>query len=175
LLYVILRIAPPLGRRVADAVPAASDWLAASAQSRGGQRPRRAGGAVGGQPLYLLSVCSLYLAIPPFTPRARLVALATARPCFTRLISLASGLNVRRQHAARASAMGLLGYLAPRWALALGLFLLILGSAGWLLEHQWLQAWLTLNVIVAFCHYAYDGMIWGRQAVPAAGGSYAAA
>ena len=180
LLWVILRIAmatSPAGRW--DAWLQVGDWLAAAAAvALVASDLWRTGGAIGGRSLYLLSVCGLYLAIL-WAVHTRALAwvlpLATASALFHAIeyLSLVAW-NVRRQHAVRASAMGLLGYLAPRWALALGLFLLILGSAGWLLEHQWLQVWLTLNVIVAFCHYAYDGMIWGRRAAPAAGGSYAA-
>jgi hypothetical protein len=56
--------------------------------------------------------------------------------------------------------MGFLGWLAPRWAIAMGVFLLVLGVGGWLMDQRWLEVWLTVNVIVAFLHYAYDGMIW---------------
>ena len=112
---------------------------------------------------------------------AWVLPLATASALFHAIeyLSLVAW-TVRRQHAQRGEAMGLLAYLAPRWALALGIFLLVLGSAGWLLERHWLQPWLLINVVVAFCHYAYDGMIWRQRAasnarVSAAGGDYAAA
>ena len=39
-----------------------------------------------------------------------------------------------------------------------------LGAGGWLMDQRWLEVWLTLNVIVAFLHYAYDGVIWRRRA-----------
>ena len=40
--------------------------------------------------------------------------------------------------------------------------MLVLGSFGWLLQKHLLEPWLLLNVIVAFLHYAYDGLIWRR-------------
>jgi len=43
-------------------------------------------------------------------------------------------------------------------------FVLVLGSAGWLLDQGWLEFWLTVNVVVAFLHYAYDGLLWRRRA-----------
>jgi hypothetical protein len=69
---------------------------------------------------------------------------------------------VKGREASLGSRMGMLGYLAPRWGLLLGVFMLILGAGGWMLEQRWLQPWLMVNVIVAFLHYAYDGLIWRR-------------
>ncbi len=37
-------------------------------------------------------------------------------------------------------------------------------AAGWLLDQRYVDIWLTANVVVAFLHYAYDGMIWRRRA-----------
>jgi hypothetical protein len=48
--------------------------------------------------------------------------------------------------------------------MALMIFVMVLGSAGWLLDQHLLKPWLLVNVIVAFLHYAYDGLIWrGRR------------
>jgi len=51
-------------------------------------------------------------------------------------------------------------WIASRWVLSLLVFVVILGSCGWLLEHRFLEYWLLLNVIVAFLHYGYDGLLW---------------
>jgi hypothetical protein len=59
--------------------------------------------------------------------------------------------------------MGVLGYLVPRWGLALTVFVVILGAGGWFMDQRYLEAWLTINVVVAFLHYAYDGLIWRRR------------
>jgi hypothetical protein len=67
---------------------------------------------------------------------------------------------VQKRHGTAGDRMGLLGYLAPRWAIALTIFVLVLGAGGWLMDQRWLQYWLLLNVIAAFLHYAYDGLIW---------------
>jgi hypothetical protein len=46
--------------------------------------------------------------------------------------------------------MGLLGHLVPRWGVALAVFVLVLGSAGWLIDQEFLETWLLVNVVVAF-------------------------
>jgi hypothetical protein len=121
-----------------------------------------------GRTVYLVSVCALYLCLlwAVHTQRPALVlSLATASALFHAIEYLSLvGWTVQRRHAAAGERMGLLGYLAPRWAIALGIFLLVLGSAGWLLDQHLLKTWLLVNVVVAFLHYAYDGMIWRQRA-----------
>jgi hypothetical protein len=169
LLYAILRIALATWPEGAwDPWLGAGDWIAAATAAGLVCADIARGRNRGGRTLYLVSVCGLYLTAlwAVHTRRLGLVlSLATASALFHAIeyLSLVAW-SVRRQHAARGSAMGLLGYLAPRWGLALGAFALILGSAGWLLDQGWLQNWLLVNVIVAFCHYAYDGMIWRQRA-----------
>jgi hypothetical protein len=169
LLYAILRVAVatwpyPAVEQVlgwcdwlALAVPA---WLLAQHALRG--RPVQSG-----QTIYLVSVCSLYVSL--------LMAVHFQRPALALSLTLASALfhaieylslvgwSVQQRHAAAGDRMGLLGYLAPRWALALGAFAFILGSGGWMLDQHLLRPWLTVNVVVAFLHYAYDGLIWRQR------------
>ena len=72
--------------------------------------------------------------------------------------------SVHQQHASRGDKMGLLGYLVPRWGIVLGVFMVILGVGGWLMDQRFLETWLFINIIVAFLHYSYDGLIWRRKA-----------
>jgi hypothetical protein len=170
LLYVILRVAVGtwFNPRV-DELLQAADWaallvpLALITSNLFAPHSRR-----GGRLLYLASVLGLYSALlwavhqrmPPLV-----LALATASALFHAIEYLAIvGWSVQKRHNAVGSRMGLLGWLVPRWAIAMALFVLILGIGGWLVDQYWLQAWLTLNVIVAFLHYAYDGMIWRQRA-----------
>lgn len=89
------------------------------------------------------------------------LALATASALFHALEYLTVvGWSVRQRYERNGARLGLLSWLAPRWALALGLFVLILGAAGWLMDQRLLETWLTINVVIAFLHYAYDGIIW---------------
>jgi hypothetical protein len=53
--------------------------------------------------------------------------------------------------------------LARNWLLYLGLYVLVLGSAGALMAHPdsgLVVVWQGLNLWMSFVHYAYDGLIW---------------
>jgi hypothetical protein len=166
LLYVILRVASatwsePVWERslqVSDGLMAVIPiWLIVQDIVRTG------GGALGGT-TYLISVASLYLsmlaAVHWHWP-GLVLSLATASALFHAIEYLALvSWSVQRRQALGLSRLGILGYLAPRWALSLGVFVLVLGMVGWLLDQRLLKSWLLINVIVAFMHYAYDGMIW---------------
>jgi len=53
-------------------------------------------------------------------------------------------------------------YFIPRWAMALVTFMAACFLSAFMFKHRYLQAWVLLNVIISFMHYAYDGMIWKR-------------
>lgn len=119
-----------------------------------------------GRAAYLLSVCSLYSSLlwaVHHQQPALVLGLTTASALFHAIEYLALvGWSVRKRHGERADTLGLLSWFAPRWGIVLTLFVVILGSAGWMMDRQLLEAWLFINVIVAFLHYAYDGLIWKR-------------
>ncbi len=125
-------------------------------------------GAWVGRMTYLISVSAMYLALL-WAVHARqpalVLSLATASALFHAIEYLTLvGWSVQQRSAAAGDRMGLLGYLAPRWGLTLGVFLVVLGGGGWLMDQHLLETWLLVNAIVAFLHYAYDGMIWRRPA-----------
>jgi hypothetical protein len=118
--------------------------------------------------LYLVSVLCLYLAMLWAVHERRLslvLSLATAAALFHAIeyLTLVSW-SMRQRNAALAGRLGALGYLAPRWGIALAAFVIILGAGGWLMDQRLVEEWLFLNVVVAFLHYAYDGIIWRRRA-----------
>ena len=117
--------------------------------------------------LYLASVMVLYVSMLWAVHEQRtglLLGLATASALFHALEYLAIvSWSVRQRHTATRGRMGFLGYLVPRWSIALAVFVLILGAGGWLMEQHLMETWLFLNVMVAFLHYAYDGLIWRRR------------
>lgn len=118
------------------------------------------------QKLYLTSVFSLYLAL--------LAAVHFSRPDMVLVLSTCSALfhateylaviswNVKDRESREHSAGPIRGF-APLWLFFLALFVIALGTAGWFADKYWLKVWLTLNVIMAFLHYSYDGLIWRRR------------
>jgi hypothetical protein len=167
LLYVIVRVAGATWRYATlEAALAWVDWLAWAAAAWLLIRDFMSAGPSWPQRLYLVSVMALYsalLAAVHWSQPALVLSLATASAVFhaTEYLALVTW-SVKGREASLGSRMGMLGYLAPRWGLLLGVFMLILGAGGWMLEQRWLQPWLMVNVIVAFLHYAYDGLIWRR-------------
>jgi hypothetical protein len=166
LLYVILRVAVVTwsdtgweqGVQTLDWIAAVVLlWLVAQNLTRGGR------GGLGGT-TYLISVSALYLSLlgaVHWRQPGLVLALATASALFHAIEYLALVTwSVQRRQAGGLSGGGALAYLAPRWAIALAMFILILGIGGWLLDQHLLKTWLLINVVVAFLHYAYDGMIW---------------
>lgn len=169
LLYVILRVATATwpsadweeGFAILDWVAAALPvWLVIRELGRPGISWR-------GRRIYLFSVAGLYLSLLWAVHEQRLglvLTLATASALFHAIEYLAIVTwSVKQRHASMADRMGLLSYFAPRWGIVLALFVLILGAGGWLMDRDYLEAWLFINVVVAFLHYSYDGLIWRRR------------
>lgn len=167
LLYVILRVAGGTWRyHTLEQALSQTDWLAWATAAwliaqdfwlRDASLPRR---------LYLLSMLALYaalLAAVHWNQPALVLSLATASAVFhaTEYLALVTW-SVKQREAKWGRRLGTLAYLAPRWGLSLAVFMLVLGSAGWLLQENLLEPWLLINVIAAFLHYAYDGLLWRR-------------
>jgi hypothetical protein len=169
LLYVILRVASATWSDSSwDDVLRTCDWFAAIVPACLIVRNLfRSGSSALGRITYLLSVSCLYLSLlwAVHTHRPGLVlTLATASALFHAIEYLALVTwSVRARHTALADKMGLMGYLVPRWGIALAVFILILGAGGWFMDTRFIEVWLLINVIVAFLHYAYDGLIWRRR------------
>lgn len=121
----------------------------------------------GGGLVYRASVCGLYLGMLWAVHEQRpgmVLAFATASALFHATEYLAVvGWTLHRKRGKDTSALGLLGWIIPRWVLMMAVFMMILGAGGYWLDQRWLEAWLTVNVAVAFLHYAYDGLIWRRS------------
>lgn len=122
-----------------------------------------------GRLTYLVSVTGLFLgmlwAIHTGHP-AILLALTTASAWFHASEYLAVvGWRLQKQNSDDTihSRDATLKWIASRWAISLLIFIVILGSCGWMLESHFLEYWLLLNVIAAFLHYGYDGVLWKKQ------------
>lgn len=123
-----------------------------------------------GRAAYLVSVSALYSSLLWSVHErqpALVLSLATASALFHAIEYLAIvGWSVQKRHAERGGMIGMLSWFAPRWGVTLILFVVIIGSAGWMMDRQLLEVWLYINIIVAFLHYAYDGLIWRRSRRP---------
>lgn len=118
-----------------------------------------------GRFVYLISVCVLYAAMILAVHYRRLdlvLMLTTASALFhaTEYLTIVSWRVKNRRGEGQND---LLGWLMPRWGLTLLLFAGIVGWMSWQLTTRTLQLWLLLNVMVAFLHYTYDGLIWKRK------------
>ncbi|QDU49114.1 hypothetical protein [Gimesia panareensis] len=125
-----------------------------------------------GRCLYFTSVMTLYLsmlgAVVARNPMLLLV-LTTASALFHSIEYLAIvSWAVDRTGKSGQSTTELFKRLMPRWGIILAVFIVILGMGAWLMETHLMELWLTANLIMAFLHYAYDGLIWkSRRAVTA--------
>lgn len=118
----------------------------------------------GGRGLYLISLLSLYVSLlwAVNTHRPGIVlSLATASAWFHASEYLAIiGWHVQRRANSSTERNVLLQWIAPRWGLTLLMYAIVLGSGSVLMDRDVPELWLLVNVIVAFLHYTYDGMIW---------------
>ncbi len=120
-----------------------------------------------GRLLYLLSVTGLYGLLlgsvhlyqrPDWEGEATLVlALAAAVSIFhsTEYLAIVTWTATRKRNP-----RGVLGYLVPRWSLAMLVFVSLLALGAALMDSWYATLWLLLNLVVSFLHYAYDGIIW---------------
>ncbi len=121
---------------------------------------------------YLVSVVLLYGGLLLAVHRQRpdlVLLLATASALFhaTEYLAVVSW-SVRRRHGGTSSAdagtrqaePGLFARFASCWLLTLTGFALVLGLVAWSVNQRWVELWLGVNLVAAFLHYAYDGIIW---------------
>lgn len=55
---------------------------------------------------------------------------------------------------------GMFAYLASMWMLFLVAFVVIIGAGNYLLSLGYFEVWVMINMVVAFWHYCFDGLIW---------------
>ncbi len=65
--------------------------------------------------------------------------------------------------------------MARTWLLFLLVFVVVIGAGNYLVSRGWFEFWVLINLMVAFLHYGFDGMIWkaprSRSAVATSGAS----
>ncbi len=69
-----------------------------------------------------------------------------------------------------------LARLSKMWLLFLVIFVVVIGLGNYLLSRGYFELWVFVNIVVAFWHYCFDGMIWkSRKPSPTASPSAAIA
>ncbi len=59
-------------------------------------------------------------------------------------------------------------YLSQMWLLFLAIFVVVIGAGNYLLSRGYFDLWVLMNLVVAFWHYCFDGMLWKSPKRPAA-------
>ena len=166
LLYVIFRTASAAAAPGAmDLWLSRADWISLLIPVWLGSRELKSfSHGFWGRSLYLISLLGLYVSL--------LWAVNTHRPDIVLSLATASAWFHASEYLAiigwhvqcRANKSGkqnvVLHWIAPRWGLMLLTYAVVLGSGSLLLDRDVPELWLLVNVIVAFLHYTYDGMIW---------------
>ncbi|MFG0261496.1 MAG: hypothetical protein ACF788_03820, partial [Novipirellula sp. JB048] len=78
--------------------------------------------------------------------------------------------------AAAKSKSNVLARLSKMWLLFLIVFVVVIGMGNYLLSRGYFEFWVFINIVIAFWHYCFDGMIWKRPkrskvAAPSLGGA----
>jgi len=111
---------------------------------------------------YLFSVLTLFsslLLAAHFQITALVLKLSLASAIFHAVEYLAI-VSWSTQSAKNQTRSDVFGHLSRRWLLYLALFIAVIGAGNYLLSTQLRDLWILLNIVVAFWHYCFDGMIW---------------
>lgn len=114
--------------------------------------------------VYLTSVMSLFTAmlLAAHLQKSQLVIqLALASAIFHSMEYMSIVTWSVRKH--DAGIRNPLGQLSKTWFLFLAAFVLVIGIGNYLMSRGFFEFWVTANLIVAFWHYCFDGMIWKRR------------
>ncbi len=111
---------------------------------------------------YLISVMVLFsalLAAAHWERRTLMIQLALCSAVFHSIeyMGIVTWASTTPRYTQR---IDLFGKLARQWGLFLVFFVLFLGLSNYILAHGNPDLWILINLIVAFLHYAFDGMIW---------------
>jgi hypothetical protein len=120
--------------------------------------------------LYLSSVMGLFSAMMWAAHQERnglVIQLALASAVFhsVEYLSIVTW-SMRRSPKAKPSKP--FAYLSQMWLLFLGIFVVVIGAGNYLLSRGFFDVWVLMNLIVAFWHYCFDGMLWKSPKRPAA-------
>lgn len=119
--------------------------------------------------LYLLSVMSLFTALllaAHYQNNRLVIQLALASAIFHSMEYMSIVTWSMKKSGSKASNHPL-ARLSKIWILFLGIFILVIGLGNYLLSKGFFETWVTINLVVAFWHYCFDGMLWKSPKRPA--------
>ncbi len=111
---------------------------------------------------YLTSVMTLFSAMlmaAHFEKSQLVIQLALASAVFHSLEYM-SIVSWATRSAKPQSATNMFARLARIWVLFLAIFVIVIGAGNYLLSRGMFDLWVLINLVVAFWHYCFDGMIW---------------
>jgi len=123
--------------------------------------------------VYYASVMALFVAMlgaAHFEKRQLVLQLALASAVYHSveyfaIVTWASATDSNRQRSDK------MGTMARNWTFFVLFFIFFLGVTNYALAYGYEKSWILLNLIVAFLHYAYDGMIWKSRRPRKVGGA----
>ncbi len=111
---------------------------------------------------YLISVMSLFTALllaSHYENSQWVVQLALASAIFHSLEYM-SIVTWSMSRSGATSQSAILSHLATVWVSFMAIFIIVIGLGNYLLSRGYFEFWVFINIIVAFWHYCFDGMIW---------------
>ncbi|WP_237226082.1 hypothetical protein [Rubinisphaera sp. JC750] len=114
--------------------------------------------------IYTASVLSLFSAMllaVHFNSKQMVLQLALASALFHAVEYLAIvswSMNSKKTTARR----DLFGHVGSRWLGYLVVFVVLIGASAWMLEQGAFKIWAAVNLMAAFLHYSFDGIIWKK-------------
>ncbi|WDQ18508.1 hypothetical protein [Rhodopirellula sp. P2] len=112
--------------------------------------------------LYLLSVMSLFAALllaAHYQNSQLVIQLALASAIFHSMEYMSIVTWSMKKSGAKTDPNPL-ARLSKIWMLFLVVFVLVIGLGNYLLSRGFFEAWVTINLVVAFWHYCFDGLLW---------------
>lgn len=115
-----------------------------------------------GSMLYLLSVMSLFTALllaAHYQNSQLVIQLALASAIFHSMEYM-SIVTWSMKKSGSKKANNPLARLSKIWMLFLVMFVLVIGLGNYLLSRGFFESWVLINLVVAFWHYCFDGLLW---------------
>ncbi|KLU04041.1 putative transmembrane protein [Rhodopirellula islandica] len=112
--------------------------------------------------LYLLSVMSLFAALllAAHYQNSRLVIQLALASAIFHSMEYMSIVTWSMKKSGAKNANHPLARLSKIWMLFLVMFVLVIGLGNYLLSRGFFEVWVTINLVVAFWHYCFDGLLW---------------